>query len=143
MKKVVALVLVLAAAGCADPPTEAPYAPAEQLDGVWRWVSSLDVNTQELLTPDTEGFEAELRFTAVSGTEGTFTYRRSDGTEVSGTFGIAYEDAPGNDFIVLEPGIDFLERNAWLGAGPDTLRLGGVMELGYDSRYARVDRGAL
>lgn len=142
MKNMLLLVLAIAAAGCADTPTEAPYAPAEDLEGVWHWVSSQDVSTQDLLTPATEGFEAELRFTAVTGTEGTFTYSRSDGTEVSGTFGIGYEDFPGNDFIVLDQSIDFLERNAWVGAGPETLLLGGVMEMGYNSRYSRAEGGA-
>jgi hypothetical protein len=133
-------VLLLLAAGCDAGPSTPVHRPAQQLAGTWRWVSSLDVKTQRLHTPATEGFEAELRFDAESDHDGTFTYRRQGRPAVRGRFGIGSEDAPGNDFIVLEPGIDFLARNAWVSAGRDSLYLDGVMELGYNSRYVRVAR---
>jgi hypothetical protein len=89
-------------------------------------------------TPATAGFEATLRFQATGPREGTFTYARSGQPPVAGRFSVASEDAPGNDFVVIEPGIDYLARTAWLALGPDSLRLGGVMELGYNSSYGRV-----
>jgi hypothetical protein len=67
-----------------------------------------------------------------------FTYARVGQPPVTGQFRIGSEDAPGTDFVVIEPGIDYLARNAWLTVGADGLRLGGVMELGYDSSYQRV-----
>ena len=129
---------LLAAAGCGSGPSEPLYAPAERLAGTWRWVASLDVRTQAVHTPATAGYQATLRFTPESPRGGTFTYARDGGVPLTGRFDIASEDAPGNDFIVLTSGIDFLRRNAWLSVGTDSLQLGGVMELGYNSRYARL-----
>jgi hypothetical protein len=128
--------LMLGCASAAVP--EARYAPAERLAGTWRWVSSLDVNTQQLRTPATEGFGAELQFRPQTRTSGTFTYRRDGEEPVDGVFSIWFEGAPGNDFIVPEPGTDFLARNAWVAAGANDLHLGGVMELGYNSSYVRA-----
>jgi len=134
--------LLLLAACSAGPAETGPrvHRPAERIAGTWRWVSSFDVKTQKLHTPATEGFEAELHFDAASSHEGAFTYRRVGQPAVQGRFGISSEDAPGRDFITVEPGIDFLERNAWIAAGTDSLHLGGVFELGYNSRYVRVRR---
>ena len=120
------------------PPDTRPYAPAERLAGTWRWVSSFDVRTQVAHTPATTGHGATLQFTAESARTGTFTYTRAGSLPVTGRFEIGSEHAPGNDFVVLQPGIDYLARNAWVSAGSDSLYLGGVMELGYNSRYARV-----
>jgi len=126
-------------AGCTRSPTEpVRYAPAERLHGTWRWVSALDVRTQETVTPLSAGFESELRFTSDLPTSGTFTYRRIGSEAVHGQFSITYEDVPGNDFITIEPGIDFVQRNAWVSAGPNNLHLGGVFELGYNSQWVRV-----
>jgi hypothetical protein len=132
------LSLVVFLASCNHAPAAPAWAPAERLVGSWRWVSSLDVTTQALRSPATEGFDAELRFAAGSARSGTFVYTRAGADPVHGRFRITYEDAPGNDFIELEPGIDFLARNAWVAAGRDTLRLGGVFERGHNSVYARV-----
>jgi hypothetical protein len=133
-----ALSLVLVAAGCEGTPVSEGYGPAAALNGSWRWVSSQDVNTQQLHTPATEGFEATLAFTATSGWDGTFTYARAGAAEVKGTFSIASEDAPGNNFVVIDTPIDFLNETAWIVAGSDSLRLNGVMEGGYASTYTRV-----
>ncbi|MGI8842901.1 MAG: hypothetical protein ACR2HZ_04310 [Gemmatimonadaceae bacterium] len=65
-------------------------------------------------------------------------YVRSGTAPVTGQFRIAFEDAEGNDFITVEPGFDFLTRNAWIAAGSDSLRLDGVFEHGYNSTYVRI-----
>lgn len=114
------------------------YAPAEALEGTWGWVRSLNVETGQIHTPSEDGFEAELVFAATSETEGTFSYRRTGAPEVSGNFGIGFEDDPGNDFVVLDRSIDFLESHAWVAAGLDSLWLGGVMEGGYNTTYVRL-----
>lgn len=133
--------LFLALSSCANGPSEPErYAPAEALEGSWQWVRSVNVNTGQIHDPAAEDFEAELTFTASSELEGTFSYRRTNASEVIGTFGIGFEDVPGNDFIALERSIDFLESHAWLSAGTDSLRLGGVMEGGYNSTYVRVPK---
>ena len=124
--------------GPSGPPGTPSYAPAERLAGTWRWVSSFDVRTQVVHTPTTAGYGATLQFTPESARSGTFTYTRAGGHQVTGRFAIGSEHAPGNDFVVLEPGIDYLARNAWVAAGSDSLHLGGVMESGYNSRYVRV-----
>ena len=125
--------------GCGvDPAGPDRHAPAEALKGTWRWVSSLDVGDQHLHTPVADGFEAELVFVAESERAGAYTYRRAGAPDVHGRFAIASEDQPGNDFIVIDRAIDFLERHAWVAAGADSLWLGGVLEGGYNSRYARV-----
>lgn len=125
---------------CQQGPAEPRYEAADALAGRWHWVSSLNVETQQILTPASEGFEAELTFTVETDGEGTFTYVRTGAPDVVGEFGIASEDASGNDFIVISQSIDFLRQYAWLAAGPDTLNLGGVMEGGYNSRYVRVQQ---
>lgn len=130
--------VLLTACGSPSEPALERYAPAPRLDGSWRWVSSLDVRTGQLHTPATAGFEATLRFTADSARSGEFAYARTGQDQTSGRFSIAYEDSPGNDFVVLERSIDFLARNAWVAVGDDSLRLGGVMESGFNSTYARV-----
>ena len=131
--------LLVAVSSCGGGPAEpGRYAPAEALQGTWRWVSSLDVDTQQLHTPSSDGFEAELVFTAESDREGSFVYRRTGAPDVTGGFGIGFEDLPGNDFLVLDRSVDFLESHAWVSAGRDSLWLGGVMEGGYNSRYVRV-----
>ena len=132
------LLLAAPGAGCAGGPAAPEYAPAARLNGTWRWVSSLDVRTNAVHTPAPAGFEATLRFQASGPRTGTFTYARAGQPPVTGRFTIGSEDAPGNDFVVIEPGIDYLARSAWLTVGADSLRLGGVMELGYASSYERV-----
>lgn len=135
----VACSLLLAVAGCQENPAEPErYAPAEGLEGAWRWAYSVDVSTQQTHSPSADGFEAELTFIADSERAGSFLYQRTGAPEVTGEFSIGYEDAPGNDFLVLDHSIDFLESHAWLAAGPDSLWLGGVFEGGYNSMYARV-----
>ena len=119
-----------------------PYQPALALNGTWRWVSSLDVETGVMHTPGSEGFEADLHFDAASDTEGAFVYTRTGVPQTRGQFGVAYEDAPGNDFIALQPGIDYLERNAWLTVHADTLQLNGAMESGFLSRYVLLPDSA-
>jgi hypothetical protein len=134
-----ALSLVLfTACGSPSEPIREPYAPAQKLTGSWRWVSSLDVRTGQRHTPATAGFEATISFTADSALAGAFVYARTGQGPITGRFSIDFEDSPGADFVVLEPSIDFLSRNAWVAAGRDTLYLGGVMELGFNSLYARV-----
>lgn len=135
-----ALLTSLASACTSDPPAgPLAWAPAQVLDGTWRWVSSQDVTTGIVLTPETEGFEAELSFVAVSHNEGTFSYTRLGTADtIRGEFGIGYEDGPGNDFIAIDRAIDFLTSHAWVGAWVDELYLGGVFEMGYNSWYERV-----
>jgi hypothetical protein len=137
-----ALLVGAGLAGCRGGPAEAPAAasaaPAARLAGTWRWVSALDVRTQAVHTPASAGFGATLEFRPDAPRAGAFTYARAGRPPVTGRFSLGSEDAPGNDFIVVEPGIDFVARAAWVAAGRDSLRLGGVMELGYNSTYARV-----
>lgn len=135
---IAALSLLLVAAGCEGTPLSRDYGPAAGLNGTWRWVSSQDVETQQMHTPATEGFEATLTFQAIGGWEGTFTYARAGAAAVKGSFSIASEDAPGNDFVVIDTPIDFLNETAWVTATADSLRLNGVMEAGYASTYVRV-----
>ena len=94
----ITLTLTLSAVAC-DNPTGARYAPAERLAGRWSWVSSLEVETLQLHTPQTEGYAAELRFEATSGRDGVYTYARIGGSEIRGNFLIGSGDGPGNDFI--------------------------------------------
>ncbi len=108
------------------------------LPGAWQWVSSLDVNSQELHTATTEGFTARLRFISDDERSGTFIYTRDGSAPVQGRYSIGSEDAPGNDFIRISTSIDFLTEYAWIAVGSDSLRLGGVFEGGFNSRYARV-----
>ena len=72
-----------------------------------------------------------------------FRYSRDGALVVQDSYVIASEDAPGNDFIRLYASIDFLRESAWLTVSADTLRLGGVMELGFNSVYARVSRDSI
>lgn len=123
--------------GCGKP-TAAERQPADRIAGSWQWVRSLNVETTEVSTPSSAGFVARLTLVPESGSSGTFTYVRSDAPPVTGQFQITFEDAEGNDFITVEPGFDFLVRNAWIAAGTDSLRLDGVFELGYNSTYARI-----
>ena len=102
-------------------------------------MSSYLVQTQELHTPSSTHFDAELRLEASFSHNGAFTYLRSGAATTSGTFTTDSEDAPGNDFIVLSQPIDFLKRNALINVlAVDTLRLAGVMEAGYNSKYVRA-----
>ena len=112
--------------------------PVVRVAGTWQWVRSLNVRTTEVSTPSSAGFVATLTLVAESGSSGTFTYLRSGAPPVTGTYQISFEDEEGNEFITVEPGFDFLTRNAWIAAGSDSLRLDGVFELGYNSTYARV-----
>jgi len=65
-------------------------------------------------------------------------YSRDGALAVQDSYGIAFEDAPGNDFIRLNASVDYLREFAWISVGTDTLRLGGVMEMGFNSVYARI-----
>ncbi len=134
--------LVVGLVGCGkgqgDPTQPEVHAPAEELEGTWSWVRSVDVNTLDLHTPGADDFQAELVFVADSEREGSYVYRRTGAPEVNGRFGIGSEDSPGNDFIAIDHPIDFLESHAWVVAGTDSLWLGGVFENGYNSLYARV-----
>jgi hypothetical protein len=105
---------------------------------VWEWVASVDVRTQERHTPASEGFTARLEFTPETQHAGTFLYSRDGAVVVQDSYGIAFEDAPGSDFIRLNASVDYLREFAWLTVGADTLRLGGVMEMGFNSVYARI-----
>ena len=121
------LVLSTACGSPSEPtPAPAPYAPAQQLNGSWRWISSFDVRAGQINTPATAGFEATLRFTADSARSGGFVYTRTGRESITGRFSIAYEDVPGNDFVVIDRSIDFLTRYAWVAAGQNTLRLDGL-----------------
>jgi hypothetical protein len=129
---------LVTACGGPSAPTRGTYAPAQRLDGTWRWVSSLDVRTGQVHTPARDGFEANLHFTADSARSGAFAYARVGQTPTTGRFSVVSEDTPGNDFVVLDRSIDFLSRTAWVAASPQVLRLDGVMELGFNSSYARA-----
>jgi hypothetical protein len=108
------------------------------LSGVWAWVASVDVRTQQRHTPVSEGFTARLQFVPETQRAGTFVYSRDGALAVQDSYGIAFEDAPGNDFIRLNASVDYLREFAWISVGTDTLRLGGVMEMGFNSVYARI-----
>jgi hypothetical protein len=132
-----ALLLLAFLIGC-EKTTAPDRQPAVGAAGTWQWVQSLNVRTTEVSTPSSAGFVATLTLVAESGSSGTFTYLRSGAAPVTGHYQISFEDEEGNDFITVEPGFDFLTRNAWISAGTDSLRLDGVFELGYNSTYARV-----
>jgi hypothetical protein len=119
-------------------PTAAERQPAYRIAGTWQWVRSLNVKTTEMSTPSSTGFAATLTLVPEDGNSGTFTYVRSGAAPVTGQFQIAFEDSEGNDFITVEPGFDFLTRNAWITAGTDSLRLDGVFERGHNSTYVRI-----
>jgi hypothetical protein len=131
--------LAAAVLSCSDKALPGPdWRPAERIEGTWRWVRSLDVNTTHVHSPASAGFEASLTVVAESNRSGTYTYARAGAPPVAGRFTISFEDAPGNDFISIDHPIDYLTQNAWVSAGPDSLRLNGVYELGFNSTYARV-----
>lgn len=141
VRKVLAVLIACAAlsvTGCAERPTQPAWDPAQRLAGQWAWVRSQHSQTGVVVTPSGAGFSAQLTFVRQTATSGTFVYSRIGGDTIEGSFGVAWEDAPGNDFIVIEPSIDFLTRAAWLAVGSDSLRLGGVFEGGYESIYGRV-----
>ncbi len=136
--RLVALVAV-ALAGCADDPVQpASWDPALRISGRWEWVRAQHSQTGVLVTPGSAGFSAEIEFVRESPSTGTFRFTRTGGPTVEGRFDIGSEDVPGNDFIIMEPGIEFLTRAAWISAGSDSLRLGGVFESGYNSTYGRL-----
>lgn len=129
--------MLAACAGGSTAPAAA-WDPAARLAGRWEWVSSQDVQSGALMTPRTEGRMAELRFSRRSASSGTFRFVVSGADTVYGTFGIGFEDVRGHDFIFVEPSIPYLSWSAWLAMGDDSLRLGGSMERGFDSTYARI-----
>ena len=108
------------------------------LPGVWEWVASVNVQTQERHSPESDAVTALLEFTAQTERAGMFRYFRDGQVAVEDRYDIAFEDAPGNDFIRLNASIDYLTESAWISVGADTLRLNGVRELGFNSVYARV-----
>jgi hypothetical protein len=138
----IALAIAICAAvvlpGCKSSTESSTYQPARSLEGSWRWVSSLHLSSNTLHTPQSEGFEATLRFDASTGTVGRFLYSRTGASATEGQFGIGYEDAPGNDFITLQPGIDYLQNAAWLTVTATDLILDGSLEGGYRTRYMRI-----
>lgn len=132
-----ALLALVACAGSPAAPAE-PWDPAARLTGRWAWVSSADVQRSTMSTPETAGYTAELEFWRTSASSGTFRFVKSGADTIDGTFGIGSEDARGHDFIVIEPSIPYLARNAWLAIGDESLGLGGVMEGGFNSTYVRI-----
>ena len=85
-----------------------------------------------------DGSERSVTFTAQGEREGSFVFHRPGAEPIAGSFSIAYEDAPGNDFISVSVGVPYLTPHAWIAAGLDSLRLDGVFEGGFNSTYARV-----
>lgn len=134
MRALLFLSLALAVGCDGSAPTGTTSAAVE---GSWEWVRAVDVQTREVHTPQTEGYEATLTFAPSGEREGTYRYARLGGVEVRGRYGIGYEHEPGADFLSVDAPIDFLTESAWLTAGGDTLYLGGVMELGYEVVYVR------
>ena len=132
-----AALLLVFLTGC-EKPTASERQPADRVAGTWQWIRSVNVRTTEVSTPSSAGFVATLTLVAESGSSGTFAYLRSGAPPVTGRYQISFEDEEGNEFITVEPGFDFLTRNAWIALGMDSLRLDGVFELGYNSTYARV-----
>ena len=131
----VSAALVLACDSVA-PPTS--WRPAERIAGSWQWVRSVDVKSGRTITPNDTGFSAAITFVATSGREGTYVFQRTGGEPISGSFSITSEDEPGNEFITVSASFPFITENAWVAAGSDSLRLGGVFEGGFNSTYARV-----
>ena len=136
MRPVAIVLIVLGCARSTEPTFRNPA-------GVWEWVSSVDVQTQQQHTPASDGFSARLEFIPEAHDAGMFRYSRDGALVVQDSYVIASEDAPGNDFIRLYASIDFLRESAWLTVSADTLRLGGVMESGFNSVYARVSRDSI
>jgi hypothetical protein len=134
-----AVLSLVVAVGCSEATEpKARWAPAERIAGTWNWVHSLDVKTGQTATPETTGSSGRLTFAALSEREGTFVFERPGAEPITGSFGIASEDAPGNDFITVSTSFPFITRSAWVAAGADSLRLDGGFEGGFNSTYARV-----
>jgi hypothetical protein len=132
-------VVVILLLACGESATAVEqWQPADKLEGTWEWVSSLNTTTDALHTPESEGYNAELRFEAHSRSSGNFTFSRAGAPDVHGEFDVAYEDAPGNDIIIVDPGFDYVTRHAWLAVGADQLILNGVIESGFVSTYVRI-----
>ena len=115
-----------------------PWEPAYVLEGTWQWVSSLDLSSDELHTPESTGDEASLTFEASSSHSGTFVYSVTGEEDVHGDFGIATEDSAGPAFIAIEPGIAFLASHAWIAVDAERLLLSGSTSPRYESTYVRV-----
>ena len=113
------------------------WQPAYQLDGTWEWVSSLEFASGATHTPESVGYVASLRFEATSPNRGTFVYEVTGEDVIQGNFAIGSEDAHGNDFIAIEPGINFLPSHAWIGVGTEQLTFTGFTS-GHESIYVRV-----
>ena len=137
MRPLTLLLLGLLVAGCDSGPETVDHTA---MGGTWAWVSSTDVETGEVHTPETEGYDARLVFTPDDGVSGSYRYERVGGEPrtVEGRYAVGFENAPGRDFVVIDTPIDFLDETAWLSRGSEVLRLGGVFELGYTTLYARV-----
>lgn len=111
-----------------------------QIEGVWEWVESINVETKQKHTPVTEGFNAQLTFRPDDETSGTYAYSKDDRLIVEGQYGIGFEDAHGPAFITFDKGFDFLSETAWLALSEEVLVLDGVFELGYESTYSKAGR---
>lgn len=132
-----AVALLVACTGQPTQPT-GTWDPASRLAGRWEWVWAQDVVSGTVSSPETAGFTAELEFVRTSPSTGTFRFVRNPADTVLGTFDIGSEDSPGNDFILIEPSIAFVQRAAWLAVGSDSLRLLGVFESGTNSTWSRM-----
>ena len=125
-------------AACGESSTSVePREPAHRLEGTWQWVSSQDLSSDVLHTPESTGDNASLTFEASSSQGGAFLYSVTGSDDVHGDFVIGNEDAGGPEFIAIEPGIGFLAGHAWLAVGEDRLILTGFTSPRFLSTYVR------
>lgn len=130
-------IVIAALSACGENGVEPRWPP--EVDGTWTWIQTVEGTTDEVVTPASEGYSATLRLLveADDGTAGLYEYRRDGEMVVSGQFGIAFEDAPGNDFISWNPPFEAFHQQQWLTAWSDTLRLVDATIGGYEVIWVR------
>jgi hypothetical protein len=131
--------VILLVGGCgAESTGPGPSAWPPDVAGTWHWIESQErAPGGATLTPASEGYEATLEMVQ-QGSEGTFTYSVDGIPMASGDFGMAYEDAPGNNFVFWSPPFADYQAMQWMVVIPgDRLLLIDATVGGYEVRLAR------
>jgi hypothetical protein len=131
--------ILLLVGGCgAESTGPEPSAWPPDIAGTWHWVESQEREPGgATLTPASEGYGATLELTQ-QGSEGTFTYSVDGEPIVSGDFVMAYEDFPGNNFVVWSPPFADYRAMQWMVVIPgDRILLIDATIGGYEVRWAR------
>jgi hypothetical protein len=129
--------LLVGLTACSNGVVDPTWPP--DVDGTWEWEYTLRRSAEEeVQSPATEGFTAQLTL-IVDGWQGAFEYSKDGDVVVVGRFGIGYEDAPGNDYIVWEPAFGSFHDQQWLTLiVGDSLRFADATVGGYESMWARA-----